>query len=319
MREEANAHDAYPDGTIDAPAYQVCTNSSQGPHGIDDGHAVRRPADRMRAAARTGTAIERLALFLSLAALLLSPGPASAEDTLVFALCYHSFIGSGRHPGDVSMKELASQLDGLSQKGFRFVTLSEAAAGRATGPRNILVTIDDGNASVYAAFYKVFKPRGIRPLLCIYPAVIGRRSYSLGWDRLERLTGEGCEVAAHGYYHLPLTERLNEQDPGSFAREIALSKKVLEERLGVRVRAFAYPNGVHNEHAVSLVRGAGYRYAFTIAWGAIRVPSDLSSSGLVLPRYMIYEGNWPVISGAITKRAASVSTPGIGASGGPGR
>ena len=56
--------------------------------------------------------------------------------------------------------------------------------GRITGTKNVLVTIDDGNRSVYEAFQKVFKPNGIRPLLAIYPNIIDKKKYALTWDQL---------------------------------------------------------------------------------------------------------------------------------------
>ena len=244
-----------------------------------------------------------LAMLTLLIASIPAQGYAGMGDATVYALCYHSFLGTKRHAGDVGLTELASQLDTLSSHGYRFVTLEDMASGRISGRLNVLVTIDDGNASVKDAFRNVFKPRGIRPLLCIYPAVIGKRSYSLTWGEIASLAQEGCEVAAHGYYHLVLNERLFETDPDAFSREIAASKRMLEERLHTRIRVFAYPSGVHGPHAEKAVRDAGYRYAFTIRWGPIRVPADLAGSPLRLPRYMIYSGNWPVVVGAIRNDA----------------
>lgn len=236
---------------------------------------------------------------------------AEKEHAQVFALCYHSFHGSARYEGDVSLADLASQMDELRALGFRFVTLSDVVSCRVRGDKNVLVTIDDGNATVREAFCRVFKPRGIRPLLCIYPAVTGRRAYSLGWDDLADLVGQGCEVASHGYYHLVLNQRLFETDPEGFIREIVLSKKRLEERLGVAVAAFSYPNGVRVPRAETVLRDAGYRIAFTIRWGPIRVPEDIESRPYALCRYMIYKGNWPVVLGAV-KRETSLARVGAG-------
>lgn len=259
--------------------------------------------------ARVAVFFRAAALWALLLALFPSPRASSAHagETLVFALCYHSFLGSARYAGDVSPAELAGQLDELSSRGFRFVTLSDIDAGRLRGTRNVLVTIDDGNASVYDAYFSVFRPRGIRPLLCIYPGVIGRKSYSLTWERLARLVQDGCEVASHGYYHLGLTSALFEEDRQAFEHEIFGSRKKLEERLGVRVRSFAYPSGVHSPQARRLLAEAGYSYAFTILWGPVRLPGDLDGSRLTLPRYMIYRGNWPVVLGAVSKCASGAS------------
>jgi len=99
-------------------------------------------------------------------------GEAGAADSRVFVLCYHSFHGNNRFDYDISLEELASQMDFLSTKGFRFVSYADLVEGAVTGKKNVLVVIDDGNQSVYQAFHEVLKPRGIWPVLGIYPNII---------------------------------------------------------------------------------------------------------------------------------------------------
>jgi peptidoglycan/xylan/chitin deacetylase (PgdA/CDA1 family) len=62
-------------------------------------------------------------------------------------------------------------------------------------------------------------------------------------------------------------------DGAAARREIAESKRRLEEITGQRVSSFAYPNGrpgkdYGREH-VEMVRGAGYASAVTTAWGCV--------------------------------------------------
>ena len=82
--------------------------------------------------------------------------------------------------------------------------------------------------------------------------------------------------------HRPLTElQLDEA-----AREIALSKLRLEERLGRSVRAFAYVKGSEAHYKqvhLSLVRQAGYDVAFTAVSGA----NSQATDPLQLRRYNI--------------------------------
>src|SRR5262249_7478060 len=70
------------------------------------------------------------------------------------------------------------------------------------------------------------------------------------------------------------------------AREIAISKLRLEERLGRSVRAFSYVKGSEAHYKpvhLSLVRQAGYDVAFTAVSGANSPASD----PLQLPRYTL--------------------------------
>ena len=80
-------------------------------------------------------------------------------------------------------------------------------------------------------------------------------------------------VESHGISHRPLAAL----EVDEAAREIALSKLRLEERLGREVEAFAFVKGSHAdyrpEHA-SLVQQAGYKLAFTSVSGANGPASD---------------------------------------------
>lgn len=231
-------------------------------------------------------------------------GEARAADARVFVLCYHSFHGNKRFDYDISLEELASQMDYLKDKGFSFVSYSDLTKGAMSGKKNVLVVIDDGNQSVYHAYHQVFKPRNIRPVLGIYPNIIGKKSYALSWDQLKELSRAGCDIAGHGYYHLLLNQKLYDSDSRAFVQEIRLSKKVLEEKLGVKVSSFVYPNGARSDIAKQLLEEAGYECAFTIAWGQVLAPLGVNDDPYALPRYMILNNNWPMISGSIMKSSA---------------
>ena len=231
-------------------------------------------------------------------------GPAIAADGRVLVLCYHSFHGDKRFDYDVSLEELGSQLDYLMGKGFVFVSYSDLRQGKVTGTRNVLIVIDDGNRSVYQAYHQVMKPRNIRPLLGIYPNIIGRKSYALTWDQLKELSQAGCDIAGHGYYHLPLSRDFYDRDSQAFVKEIRLPKQVLEEMLGVKVSSFVYPNGARSDIAKQLLSEAGYECAFTIRWGQVLAPLSANDDPYELPRYMILNNNWPMISGALLRVSA---------------
>lgn len=226
---------------------------------------------------------------------------AAPGKNAVFVLVYHSFLGDKPYPSDISRAELRAELNTLKQQGFHFVSFTELLAGRPVGTRNILVTIDDGNQSVYQVHQEVFKPLGIKPLLSIYPNIIGKKDYALTWEQLAELARGGCDIAAHGFYHFPLNQKAYDKDPAAFRKEIFHSKEVLEQRLRVPVQAFVYPNGVRADITKKILKEAGYRSAFTILWGPVHVPLTLNTDPLELPRYMVYKTNWAMILSAINK------------------
>ena len=230
---------------------------------------------------------------------------AYAEGQKVFVLCYHSFLGNKRFAGDVSLQELRVQMDFFKSKGFHFIMFSDLLNGTVTGTQNILIVIDDGNQSVYQAYHQVFQPRHIKPMLAIYPGIIGKKSYTLTWDQLKELSRDGCEIAAHGYYHLLLNQKLYDKDRKEFIKEIYTSKEILEKRLNVRISDFAYPDGVYSDITEKMLKDAGYAYAFTIKWGPLLYPLRLNADQYKLPRYMIYKNNWGMISNSIIKASAN--------------
>lgn len=232
---------------------------------------------------------------------ILGSAQAAQGNNTVFVLVYHSFLGDKPYPSDIARTELRAELNALKQNGFRFVSFTDLVNGKTAGTRNILVTIDDGNQSVYQTYKEVFKPLGIKPLLSIYPNIIGKKDYALTWDQLAELARAGCDIAAHGFYHYPLNQKAYDKDPEAFRKEIFHSKEVLEQRLHVPVQSFVYPNGVRADITKKTLKEAGYRYAFTILWGPVRVPLSQNTDPFELPRYMVYKSNWAMILSAISK------------------
>ncbi len=71
--------------------------------------------------------------------------------------------------------------------------------------------------------------------------------------------------------------------------ELARSKALLEERLGIHITAFAYPFGTradYNREIADLARSCGYSCAFTSQHGAIRRGDD----AFVLNRVKVESG-----------------------------
>ena len=241
----------------------------------------------------------------------------------VYVLCYHSFLGRDNVTYDFSLDELKSHLEFLKNRGFKFVSINDLTSGRIQGKRNILVTIDDGNQSVYDAYYKVFRPMGIKPLLGIYTFILGHRDYALTWDKLKKLSDDGCDIASHGFFHLKLNDRLYREKKKQFIREIAQSKSILEEKLKRKVDTFVYPFGLHSKSAIMTLQNSGYKYAFTIVNNTVLTPLSSNKYPFLLSRYMLtrplYQGSLNTIARIADRRDKTrvsslptrIDTPGL--------
>lgn len=84
------------------------------------------------------------------------------------------------------------------------------------------------------------------------------------WAQAKDLAKDGHELGSHSLSH-PLLPQL---DAAAQEREIRDSKRVIEERLGVPVTSFCYPNGDHSSDIVAITRRAGYENAVTAEHGS---------------------------------------------------
>jgi peptidoglycan/xylan/chitin deacetylase (PgdA/CDA1 family) len=160
------------------------------------------------------------------------------------------------------------------------------AGNRITGSKNILVMVDDGHRTTLDAYNAVFKPMGIKPLLAVYPGIIGRRTFALSWESLAMMKKEGCEIASHGYFHEYFSEKFFREHPDRFNEEFYRSKSVLEAKLGGSVTEIIYPFGITSDIAKQTLTKAGYRYAFSLRQAPLSVPVP-EAEVLDLPRYMM--------------------------------
>jgi peptidoglycan/xylan/chitin deacetylase (PgdA/CDA1 family) len=98
------------------------------------------------------------------------------------------------------------------------------------------------------------------------PAADAHKRLMLTWDEAQALLGLGFSIGAHTVTH-PILSRL---DPEAMWAEIDGSRAAIERNLGIRVRAFAYPNGGADDYdarALAAVERAGFTCAVTTRRG----------------------------------------------------
>ena len=144
---------------------------------------------------------------------------------------------------------------------------------RTLPPRSVVLTFDDGYASVADVAWPLLRERG-------WPAVLYACSGYLSgtgrfpWDAgdaaplltaaaLRDLHADGMEVGSHTVTH----RWLPHLDAGEVRAEVTDSKAALEDLLGAPVPSFSYPMGGWNDAVVGAVRDAGYDTAVTVDRG----------------------------------------------------
>ncbi len=225
--------------------------------------------------------------------------PAAASGT-AFILCFHTFLGTRTSSLDFSLPRFAAELDEISSLGYKFVTLDDAIAGRISGSANVVITIDDGNHSVYNAYKKVLAPRGIKPELFIPTAIVDHHAHALTWPQIRELASDGCGIAAHGYYHLSLSAFAFAKDRTACLGEIEKPAPDFVLHGNRKPDLFAYPFGLACPAAESLLANNGYAWAFLAGSTLASVRfDDASLDRYAVPRTIVYHWNFPVILAAL--------------------
>lgn len=194
---------------------------------------------------------------------------AAPARTVLPALMYHSVSAIGGPLRDLAVPpaRLAEQLAALTAAGYRLTGLSAALdridAGRPE--RLVAVTFDDGYADFLRAGVPALVAAGAGATLYAstghlggHAGWLGRASADFGrmltWDELGEVAAAGIEIGDHSLIHHPL----DVLPPRTLDDEIRRSHTELEQRLGRRVRSFAYPHGYHNRRVRRVVAGLGY-------------------------------------------------------------
>ena len=204
-------------------------------------------------------------------------------------LLYHKVNDVEGNPGSVTTSLFAEHMQAIEADGYRPVSLEDVldhmVAGAPLPARATLITFDDGYLDNLVGAAPILAKHGYPAVLFASVGSIGSdvpfphderlpvSNPTLDWPDLVAIERLGVRVESHGITHVPLTS-LGDRDAG---RQLVESKRVLEERLGRPIRAYAYVKGGSTDFAPqhrTLLRRAGYDAAFTTVTGANAAGAD---------------------------------------------
>lgn len=229
----------------------------------------------------------------------------SVSSGKVYILCYHTFIDKN-FGTDFSPVVFKAHMNKIKALGYNFVSWSDIAAGKVTGDHNVLITIDDGNKSVIPVWQDILKPMGIRPLLFLYPGVLGRVHYAMKYSQIRELVSQGVELGVHGYYHEYVGKKLYDRNPADFWREIKTARSTLEKNLDYTFTVYAYPFGYYDDLTLKSIAEAEYSYAFKLGEKPLSLPLPQDGRKYLLPRYLMNKGSWPALYRELKENAPSL-------------
>ncbi|MGV3618378.1 MAG: polysaccharide deacetylase family protein [Fimbriimonas sp.] len=187
---------------------------------------------------------------------------------------------------DCTPAELQSQLDWLTKRGARFVSLREVEdhlKGVRALPKNaVAITFADNYQGFYNLALPILRRRRVPVTMFVHTDYVGNLQGrpKMNWTQLQELDREGLVTIASQTRSHP--SDLRNLSDAQLEKEMVGSKQALERRLGHEVPYIAYPNGKFDARVARAARAAGYRVGFTEA----QRPAERAPNLLMVPRYV---------------------------------
>jgi len=177
----------------------------------------------------------------------------------------------------------------LKEQGFQTITFRDIL-DRNIPPHPLIITFDDGYASVYQQALPVLQEFGFRAVIFIITDYIGKTNtwdanllsikfFHLDGSQVKALAEAGMEIGSHGVSHRALTYLPPEQ----LENELRCSREKLATLVSKEIITFAYPFGIQNPAVQKAVQQTGYSFACVNIRGAGR-----KANRYCLPRIPVY-------------------------------
>ena len=218
-------------------------------------------------------------------------GVRADEYQTVPILAYHRF-GTGSGKMVVSPANFAAQLDYLARNDYRVIPLGQLVgylAGKQALPqRAVVITIDDGYESTYRHAFPLLRKYGFPATVFVYTDFVGSGE-ALSWAQLQELAASGLiDIQAHSKSHRNLIDRVaaesDQQYRQGLEQEARAPREILERRLPVQVRHYAFPFGDANDVVLDVLARQQYQLAVTVTPGG----NPFFAQPLMLHRTMIF-------------------------------
>lgn len=215
----------------------------------------------------------------------------------IVILMYHRFSSMPTSKYEVSVDDFEWQMDYIDESGYEVISLPRfVEALHAHNPdlvpnHSIIITIDDGFACTRRVAWPILEEHGFPFTVCLYTNYINAGGRSMSWPEVRELANDPLvTIASHSVSHPNLGSKSRAASAGYRSwlwQEIAGSKTILENGLGVDVDYFCWPYGSYNSECVNVAVAAGYKGLLTITPGK----NTMDSSPFALRRYGVYSGS----------------------------
>jgi peptidoglycan/xylan/chitin deacetylase (PgdA/CDA1 family) len=216
-----------------------------------------------------------------------------AQNAVAPILLYHRFDPClAATPWTVVTEIFRDQLNWLGINDYRIVTLRTAldqrpAKSPISGPRDIAISVDDGDATVYTEMFPIIKAYRVPVTLFVFPYAISRSADAVTWDQLKEMVDSGLvDVQFHTLSHPDFRYERSRRTPANYRAfvefELTHLRDSIEKRLGLAVDLLAWPFGIYDQELKRIAAACGYAAAF-----AVKKNTPYEDSIFAIPRVTV--------------------------------
>jgi len=182
-------------------------------------------------------------------------------------LYYHN-IGGENYKSFCKVDSFKYQMNFMFSRGYKGVGCDNLLI--EGGEKLFGITFDDGYEDNLLNALPILKSYNFKATCFIVPNMIGATN---SWDKVQfklmdkiqikEWLDEGMSIGSHSLNHYDLSRLSTE----SMSKEIADSKKILEDTFGISIDDFCYPYGKYNLKITKKVKYFGYKRGITTKRG----------------------------------------------------
>jgi peptidoglycan/xylan/chitin deacetylase (PgdA/CDA1 family) len=212
-------------------------------------------------------------------------------------LVYHRFGPLVHDSMTVRTVTFRTQLEYLKQHGYPIIPLRALinylrGNGPAPPARAVVITVDDGHASVFSEMLPLVREYNVPVTLFIYPSAISNASYAMKWDQLAALSKTGLfDIQSHTYWHPNFKTEKRRQTPEAYRSFVTMQftkpRTVLRDRLGVDATMLAWPFGIYDDELIATASQSGYAAGFTLDRRLVTPRERM----MALPRFLVLDSD----------------------------
>ena len=197
--------------------------------------------------------------------LLQSNASASANDAVI--LMYHNVSNDTSPLTSVTPEAFKKHITYLADNDFSVWSLSKVLKhlekAQSLPAKTVVITFDDAYASVYTQAFPILKAKGWPFAVFVTTQYINDANKNfMSWKQLREIQQFGAEIGNHGHTHAHLIRKHKAETQKQWKHrvidDITKAQSILEQKVELPIRVFAYPYGEYSKSLKGIIRELGY-------------------------------------------------------------